>query len=112
MAKIVVEQPLDWARFSKPLSHPGEVLAEEYMAPLGLSAAALARLLGLSGGRRIQRLARCEQAMTADIALRLGIVLGTSAKFWMDLQASRDLSAAAIAARSSLRKIKRYKPAD
>ncbi len=93
-------------QFKKPLPHPGETLAEDYLEPLGLSAGALAKQMGLKGRQRIERLVRGQQAITADTALRLARVFtNTTPEFWMNLQASHDLSAAEIEARGELKTI-------
>lgn len=92
--------------FLSPLPHPGEVLREEYMSPLGLTAGFLARAMGLSDRSRIERLVREAQPVTPDTALRLGRVFGTSGQFWMNLQTQHDLSAAAITARDQLAEIR------
>ncbi|MGH6950137.1 MAG: HigA family addiction module antitoxin [Vitreimonas sp.] len=93
-------------RFRKPLPHPGETLAEDYLEPLGLSAGALARQMGLRGRQRIERLVRGQQSITADTALRLARVFtNTSPQYWMNLQTAHDLSVAQIAAKAALAKI-------
>lgn len=98
--------PRNSMQFKKPLPHPGETLAEDYLEPLGLSAGALAKQMGLKGRQRIERLVRGQQSITADTALRLARVFtNTSPEFWMNLQASHDLSAAQIEARAELAKI-------
>lgn len=102
---------IDWTRFETPLPHPGEALAEMYMAPLGLTAGALAKLMGLSGRQRIERVMRGQQAITADTALRLGRVLGTGPELWTNMQAAHDTSKAAIEARASLARIAKYEAA-
>jgi addiction module HigA family antidote len=66
--------------------HPGEVLREELMRPLGLSANRLARDLRVTVPR-INDVVRDRRAMTADLALRLARYFGTSPEFWMNLQA-------------------------
>ena len=76
-------------RFANPI-HPGEMLREEFMAPLGLTAGKLARALGVPR-TRIERLVREETAITADTAARLGRYFGTSAEIWMNFQASFEL---------------------
>jgi addiction module HigA family antidote len=73
--------------------HPGEVLWEEFLVPLGLSAGALAKACGVPR-TRIERIANEETAMTADTALRLGKALGTSAQLWLNLQNEFDLRTA------------------
>ena len=102
---------IDWTRFEAPLPHPGEVLVEMYMAPLGLTAGALAKLMGLRGRQRIERIVRGQQAITADTALRLGRVLGTGPELWTNMQAAHDTSKAAIDARAPLARIIRYRAA-
>ncbi len=76
--------------------HPGEVLREECLAPLGLSARQLAAVLDVPHNR-ISDLVREKRAMTADTALRLAQHFGTTAQFWLNLQTSHDLSKAAAA---------------
>ncbi len=73
--------------------HPGEVLREEFLAPLGLSAGALAKVCGVPR-TRIERIANEETAITADTALRLGKALGTSAQLWLNLQNEFDMRTA------------------
>jgi antitoxin HigA-1 len=73
--------------------HPGEVLREEFLVPLGLSAGALAKACGVPR-TRIERIANEETAMTADTALRLGKALGTSAQLWLNLQNEFDMRTA------------------
>jgi len=74
-------------------THPGEVLREEFMLPLGLSANALATALRVPA-TRIGEIVKGRRAVTAETALRLGRYLGTSAQFWLNLQAAYDLSRA------------------
>ena len=76
-----------------PPVHPGEILREEYLAPLGLSAGALARKLGVPR-TRIERVVKEETAITTDTALRLAALFRTSPQFWMNLQTSYDLKIA------------------
>jgi addiction module HigA family antidote len=76
-----------------PPVHPGEILREEFMAPLELSGYALAAACHVPR-TRIERLAREETPVTADTALRLGRYFGTGPEFWMNLQAAFDLASA------------------
>ena len=92
----------DYGNFASPLPHPGEILREDYMAPLGLTPGALARAMGLKDRTRIERLSRERQPVTADTALRLGKVFNTSAQFWINLQTAHDLSVVAIRAREEI----------
>jgi addiction module HigA family antidote len=74
-------------------THPGEVLREEYLVPLGLSARALARALDVPANR-LTEIMRGSRDVSADTAIRLGRYFGTDPRFWMNLQASHDLSKA------------------
>ncbi len=78
-------------------SHPGEVLKEEFMAPLKLSANKLSIELGVPA-TRIGDIIRSEnpRAVTADTALRLARYFGTTPAFWMNLQAAYELSKAEV----------------
>ncbi len=73
--------------------HPGEILAEEFLAPLSLSQYRLATDIGVPP-RRINEIVKRSRAVTADTALRLGRYFGTSAEFWMNLQTRFDLTIA------------------
>ena len=79
-----------------PPVHPGEILREEFLAPLGLTADAVARRCRVPR-TRIERLARKEVPVTADTALRLGRCFATGPEFWMNLQVMHDLATAAQA---------------
>jgi addiction module HigA family antidote len=70
--------------------HPGEILKEEYMTPLGLSAAALARALHVSAPT-VNDIVRQHRGVSADMALRLAVAFDTTAQFWLNLQAAYDL---------------------
>ena len=74
-------------------THPGEMLLEEFMEPLGLSARELARALEVPHNR-ISELVAGRRAMTADTALRLEKYFGMEARFCLNLQVSHDLSRA------------------
>jgi len=76
-----------------PPIHPGEILREEFMQPLGLSANALARRLGVTPAR-VNEIASERRGITADTALRLGRCFSTTAEFWMNLQQRYELEAA------------------
>ncbi len=79
-----------------PPIHPGEILKEEVLVTLRLSANALAMELRVPV-TRINEIIHGLRAITADTALRLARYLGTSAQFWMHLQASYDLKMAEMA---------------
>ncbi len=74
--------------------HAGEILREEFLVPLGLSASALALELKVPAPR-INDIVRERRAITPDTALRLSRYFGTSPEFWMDLQTAFDLKTAA-----------------
>lgn len=73
-----------------PPMHPGEVLREEFLAPLKLTPYALAQALDVPR-TRIERVVREETAITADTAHRLGRYFGTTPQFWINLQSEYDL---------------------
>ena len=73
--------------------HPGEVLREEFMKPLGLSPSALAKGLGVAPNA-LNLLIRGRRKLTAEFALRLARYVGTTAEFWIGLQGQYDLDLA------------------
>jgi len=73
----------------KPI-HPGEVLMEEFLEPMGISQYRLAKDTSVPA-RRINEIVHGARAVTADTALRLGRYFGTSAQFWLNLQTHFDL---------------------
>ena len=77
--------------------HPGEVLREEYMIPLGLSSNALAKALGVTPAR-INDIVRERRGVSGDTALRLARYFGTDAQSWLNLQAIYELRVAELAA--------------
>lgn len=70
--------------------HPGEILQEEFLEPMGLSQYRLAKGLKVSA-RRINEIVQGKRAITAETALRLGRFFGTTAQFWLNLQSHFDL---------------------
>lgn len=76
-----------------PNIHPGEVLLEEFLRPLGISQNALARAAGVPP-RRINEIVLGKRGVTADTAIRLAGPLGTGERFWLGLQADYDLDEA------------------
>lgn len=88
-----------------PPLHPGELL-EEILHDLGMSQAALARVLGVSP-MRISHVIREERPVTAELALRLGRAFGQSAQYWINLQNTYDLKIAERKLKGSLSKVKR-----
>ena len=74
-------------------THPGEILREEFLIPLGLSARGLAKVLDVPANR-LTEIMRGKRDVTADTAIRLGRYFETDPRFWMNLQAAHDLSKA------------------
>jgi addiction module HigA family antidote len=70
--------------------HPGEILREEFLAPLGVSQYQLAKAVDVPA-RRINEIVHGQRRITADTALRLSRYFGTSERFWLNLQARYDL---------------------
>ena len=79
-----------WLPTHRPPTHPGEMLLEEFLKPLGISQSAFAIRLGVSFPR-LNEIIRGKRAVTPDTALRLARVLGMSADFWLGLQQDWDL---------------------
>jgi addiction module HigA family antidote len=77
------------ARRIKPV-HPGEVLLEEFLKPLGISQYRLAKDIGVQA-TRINQIVKGKAGVSADTALRLGRYFQTSPRFWINLQAHYDL---------------------
>ena len=70
--------------------HPGEILREDLMRPLGITVSALARDLGVPANR-ISQIVNGKRAFSADTALRLGKYFGMSPEIWLDLQSDYEL---------------------
>ncbi len=81
--------------------HPGEVLLKEFLKPMGLSQHALALSMRVSP-QKINYIVRGKRGITAETALRLAAVLGTTPEFWMGLQSQYDLESAVDALGSRL----------
>jgi antitoxin HigA-1 len=92
-----------------PPMHPGEVLREEFLVPLALSAGKLARICGVPR-TRMERIANEETGITADTALRLSKAFGTTAQMWLNLQNSYDMRVAKREIGKELDGIKRIAP--
>ena len=87
-----------------PTVHPGEVLREDYLKHWGMAPYTLARHMGIPR-TRIERIVREETPVTADTALRLARVLGTTAQFWLYMQSRFDLESAEDAIKGELAKL-------
>jgi addiction module HigA family antidote len=73
--------------------HPGEILLEDFMKPLGITARQLAADIDVPPSR-ISELVNGQRPITADTALRLGLFFGMEARFWLNLQAEYDIRVA------------------
>lgn len=89
--------------------HPGEILLEEFLLPLGVSQNKLARDIDVSP-RRINEIVHGKRAITADTDLRLSKALGVSEGFWLGLQMDYDLEEKRMAISPKLEKIKLLTP--
>lgn len=83
--------------------HPGEIIAEDVLLELGISAKQLAEALDVPSNR-ISEIVRGRRSITADTALRLARWLGTTPEFWLNLQQAYDLEAAEQAAGAEIRR--------
>lgn len=90
--------------------HPGEILALEWLEPLGISQYALAKAIGVPP-RRINEIVKGLRGISADTALRLAAFFGTDAQSWLNLQAQYDVAQAREALADTLGRIKRYEAA-
>jgi addiction module HigA family antidote len=86
-----------------PPVHPGEILMEEFLRPLGISQNQLGKALGVSP-RRINEIVHGTRSVTADTALRLARCFGNSASFWLGLQLDYDLDVATDMSASNIQK--------
>jgi addiction module HigA family antidote len=86
--------------------HPGEVLSEEFLKPMNISAYKLSKDIGIPQ-TRTSAILKGVRAITADTALRLSLYFGTSPKFWLGLQDDYDLEEAFKNKRSELNLIKK-----
>jgi addiction module HigA family antidote len=90
-----------------PLTHPGAILLEDWMEPLGITQYALAKAIEVPP-RRINEIVHGKRAITADTALRLGAFFGVQAQSWLNLQAHYDAETARDAMQEVLVRIHRY----
>ena len=96
LAPIITDGRHVMARQPKNPFHPGEILLEEFLEPKGITQAAFAEKIGWTK-TRLNELIKGKRGITAAAALDLAEALGTSAKLWMNLQATYDLDKAAKA---------------
>ncbi|WP_335989777.1 HigA family addiction module antitoxin [Glycomyces sp. MUSA5-2] len=90
-----------------PPIHPGEILAEEFLEPLGVSQYRLALAISVPA-RRINEIVHGKRRISADTALRLARYFGTSDRFWMNLQNRYDLEIERDRLANDLRQIKPF----
>jgi addiction module HigA family antidote len=87
--------------------HPGEILQEEFLLPLEISAYRLSRNIGIPQNR-ISEIIKGNRRITADTALRLSAFFGNSAKFWLGIQNDFDIEEGNIQLSSELKAIRQY----
>lgn len=94
-----------------PPVHPGEILLEDFLVPMGITRYRLAKSIGVPQ-RRIDEICSGRRAITADSALRLARFFGTDAQSWMNLQAQYDLEVAEMTLAEKIRQeVKPYEQA-
>ena len=94
-----------------PLIHPGIILLEDWLKPLGLTQYALAKAIGVPP-RRINEIVKGQRSITADTALRLAAFFGTDAQSWLNLQGHYDTEKARAAMADVLARIARHDRVD
>jgi antitoxin HigA-1 len=92
-----------------PRIHPGEILLEEFLKPMGISQYALAKAIEVPP-RRINEIVHGLRGITADTALRLAAFFGADAQSWLNLQAHYDAETARDAMQATLSRIRRFEP--
>jgi len=92
--------PVDLRRMRRPPTHPGEMLLEEFLKPLGLSQAEAAGRMQMTTNR-LNEIVKGKRGVTADTAWRLSALLGTSPELWMNLQMNWGLWQAAEVRKSA-----------
>lgn len=85
--------------------HPGEILQEEFLLPMGISQYRLAQDIGVPA-MRINKIVRGERGISADTALRLARYFGMSVEFWMGIQAAYDVEKAKMALGTQIDQVK------
>jgi addiction module HigA family antidote len=100
----------DVARGKKlPPIHPGEILFEDFLTPLGISQYAVAKAIAVSP-RRINEIVHGQRSITADTGVRLSRFFGLNDGFWVGLQADYDVAIANETLAETLKLIPRFKP--
>lgn len=93
-----------------PLAHPGEILSEDFLKPMGISQYALAKAIGVPP-RRINEIVHGKRGITVDTALRLAAFFGTDAQSWINLQSHYDTEQARESLSAVLAGIKPHRQA-
>lgn len=92
-----------------PLIHPGEILLEDWMKPMGITQYALAKAIAVPP-RRINEIVKGQRGITVDTALRLAAFFGTDAQSWLNLQDHYDTEKARESMQAVLSQIRRFQP--
>jgi antitoxin HigA-1 len=93
-----------------PLQHPGTILLEDWLVPMGISQYALAKAIDVPP-RRINEIVKGLRGITVDTALRLSAFFGTDAQSWINLQTHYDTERAREAMAGTMERIRRFEPA-
>ena len=93
-----------------PLTHPGKILLEDYLKPMGISQYQLAKAMGVPQ-IRVSEIVRGKRSISPETALRLSRCLGMSDQFWIGLQAEYDMRLARRESGKDLEKVERLRPA-
>jgi addiction module HigA family antidote len=92
---MAINRPISGWKLQRVSTHPGEMLREEFLVPLGISQNALAMKIRVPA-TRIGEIVHAKRAVTPDTALRLARFFGNSPEFWLNLQQMHDLSKARL----------------
>lgn len=92
-----------------PLAHPGEILLEEWLQPMGISQYALAKAIAVPP-RRINEIVKGLRGISVDTALRFSVFFGTDAQSWLNLQNHYDTELSREAMRTTLDRIHHFEP--
>ncbi|NBO09775.1 MAG: addiction module antidote protein, HigA family, partial [Actinobacteria bacterium] len=90
-----------------PLSHPGEILLEDWLKPMGISQYALAKAIDVPP-RRINEIVKGMRSITVDTALRLAAFFGTDAMSWIHLQSHYDTEIARVSMADVIKRIRKH----
>jgi addiction module HigA family antidote len=108
---MTIPRPISGWKLQRTTTHPGEMLREEFLVPLGITQNALAMKIRVPA-TRIGDIVHGKRAITPDTALRLARFFGTSPEFWLNLQQMHDLSKARLELGNSIeREVEAYSPA-